>query len=391
MVRRRRLPVLAISVLWALAPGRARAEPAADDPASSTAAPPTTAEPASDGAPDPAPSGSATVSPEPGDPSTTDAIHTELVRQFTKHFQAGRMQSNRGAYALAAAEFEKAFAAIPAEAALRNAVATHESAGDLVEAATAAKRYLELPACGTPGVDEALCCSHRAEVEGYRQRLAAQLGSLRVVIAKGVSLREIRVNGRERALVDFPIWVVPGSIDIELVGSKAQRRQRVIEVRAGEEQEIRVDPFDAPAVGPDPRNNQPTGDRDRGRWRRPLFYAGVGLTAASGVALVTVGSLALVAKRDFERQQQLFLDNRPAVDEFGNVAEPEYPFPHEERDRHRRFRAATNVLVGVTSGLAVVTTIIGIAAFRRRPSGSGARASTMVRWRFEGTGMTVAW
>jgi hypothetical protein len=391
-MRHRRLCALAISVLCALAPVRARAEPTgetADAGASRTTAP---AEPSTDAPSDAATDeASPTAASEPEEPSTTDAIHTELVRQFTKHFQAGRLQSSRGAYALAAAEFEKAFAAIPAEAALRNAVATHERAGDLVAAATGAKLYLDLPACGTPGVDVALCCSHRDEVEAALQRLSGQLGSLRVVVAKGVALREIRINGRQRALVDFPLWVTPGSIDVELVGSKAERRQRVIEVRAGEVQDIRVDPFDAPVVRPDPRTGDPSSARNRGRWRRPLFYSGVGLTAASGVALVTVGSLSLVAKREFERQQQLFLENPPMVDESGNVGEPKYPFPYEERADHRRFRAATNVLVGVTSGLAVVTAILGIAAFRRRSSGSGARASTMVRWRFEGAGLTVAW
>lgn len=384
MAHRRRFSALVIAVLVAVVPTRARAEPEPTTPTTEETQPQAAEEPTTP------PSVDATADvPGDGSPSTTDAIHAELVRQFTTHFQQGRMQANRGNYSLAAAEFEKAFAAIPAEAALRNAVATHERAGELVAAATAAKAYLALPECGTPDVDAALCCSHRADVASDLERLAAQLGALEIKVAKGVGLREIRINGRQRARADFPLWVAPGSIDVELVGTKSQRRQRVIEVRAGETQTIEVDGFDTPVVGPDPGGGPQPGEGRRGRWQRPLFFAGVGVTAASGIALIATGALALVAKRDFEHRQQLFLDNPPEVDEFGNVEDPEFPFPYDARAQHRRYRAATNILVGVTGGLAVITAIVGIAAFRRRPNGAGARASTSVRWWFGGTGLRM--
>jgi len=334
----------------------------------------------------------ATAPPSTAPPSTTDSIHEQMVKSFIEHFQAGQLQYYRGAYPLAAEQFEQAFAAVPAEAALRNVALSHERAGDDVAAAIAARRYLELPACDTPGIDKALCGAHRDELATKLERLLKRVAELRLEIAEGVELREIRINNRVTARADFPILVAAGRVDIELSGGEpGQKRQRVIEVRAGEKQTIIVDSFDAA-----PRISEtrlpPTGKpRTRGQWVRPAFFAGIGLTAASGIALATTGALAIVHGNRFERQQQLFLDNPPPSDGMGGLEDPLYPYPAEEERRKDRYQDASNVLTGVTSALAAVTVVLAIVTYTRPRNTGTSRASTRTRLRYAGTGIVVNW
>lgn len=323
---------------------------------------------------------------EPG--STTDSIHDAMVKAFADHFQQGRLQYNRGSYALAAAEFEQAFAAIPAEAALQNVVLSHERAGDHVAAAIAARRYLELPACDGSGVDVALCATHRTKLEESLERLLARVAELRLEVAQGVELREIRINGRLTAFEDFPVLVAAGRVDIELLGQRAsQRRQRVIEVRPGEAQTVVVDGFEASPRTPDERGptggSAPTGG---GKWLRPAFWAGVGTTSASLVALATLGGLAIQADREFERQQAAFNANRP---EFDPDAEPIDEYPRDAERRFLTMRRAANVMIGVSAGLATLTLIVGVVALTRPRNVGTTRATTRIRWQFDGAGLTV--
>lgn len=328
----------------------------------------------------------------PAPPSTTDSIHEQMVKSFIEHFQKGRLQYNKGAYALAAEEFEQAFAAVAAEAALRNAALSHERAGDDVAAAIAARRYLELPACDTPGIDKALCSSHRDVLSAALERLLERVAELSLEIAEGVELREIRINNRVTAVEDFPILVARGRVDIEYSGGEpGQKRQRVIEVRAGEKQTIIVDSFDAPERIPDTRLPPSGKPRTRGQWVRPAFFAGIGLTAASGIALATTGALAIVHGNRFERQQQLHNENLPAVDEMGNVDDPMYPYPYDEARRADRYKYASNVLTGVTSALAAITVVLAIVTYTRPRNTGTSRASTRTRLRYAGTGIVLNW
>jgi hypothetical protein len=311
------------------------------------------------------------------------------VRAFTERFQEGKFLFNRGSYAQAAAEFERAFAAIPAEAALFNVALSYERAGDRVSAALAARRYTALPDCREAGVDPALCGARRDEVAAQLERLMAQIGELRLEITKGVVLREISVNGRKVAIDDFPVLVASGRIDIELIGARAgERRQRVIDVRPGERQAIVVGPFDVPdpVVGRDgPRAREP---KPRPKWLRPLFWSGVGITAASGIAMATMAGL-LPGARD--RYYAGICDGDPETPAPPCTGEGDQ-HPHEAERRYDQYKLATNVLVGVTAGLALITTIVGIVAFtgedaRRKRNAGTQRASTRVRW--QGAGVLV--
>lgn len=335
-----------------------------------------------------------TSSPAPQEPGTepgTDELHQRMLAAFAEHFTLGKAHFNRGAYALAAAEFELAFAAYAAEAGLRNVVVSLERVGDDVGAANAARRYLALPACDTPDIDQQMCASHRHEIEPLLESLLERIAELRLEVAEGVTLREIRINGRLTALPDFPMLIAPGRVDIELQGeTAAQRRQRVIEVRAGENKTILVDSFEAPVRVPDDRDPVVGGPpKPRGKWLRPTFWTGVGLTAASGVALGTLGGLTLVSRRAYRREVERFNDG--LSDCMPDTMAGTDCYPHAEEDQFLRRQDATNILIGVTAGLATLTAIVGAVAFTR-PRGTGrSRASTRTRVTFDGTGIAVRW
>ncbi|MBC8068862.1 MAG: hypothetical protein IAG13_11060 [Deltaproteobacteria bacterium] len=336
-----------------------------------------------------APESPPTAPSDVGGDARADDLQDAMVRAFTERFQEGKFLFNRGSYAQAAMEFERAFAAIPAEAALFNVALSYERAGDRVSAALAARKYMLLPDCGEAGVKPEMCGARRAEVQAQLERLMAQIGELRLEISKGVVLREVSINGRKVAIGDFPVLVASGRIDIELVGALAgQRRQRVIDVRPGERQAIVVGPFDRPDIvgGDGPRAREP---KPRPKWLRPLFWSGVSLTAASGIAMATMGGLLI---REGRLVDENLCDRDPATATKQCPDPPGDYYPHDNVRREAQYKTATNVLVGVTAGLAVITTIVGIVAFtgedaRRKRNGSTQRASTRVRW--QGAGVLV--
>jgi hypothetical protein len=314
---------------------------------------------------------------EIGDASA-DEMHDAMMRAFVERFQEGKFLYNRGQYVQAAAEFERAFAAIPAEAALRNVVLSYERAQDRVSAALAARRYLALPSCDTPDLDPALCSQHRDDIEKQLERLMEQIGELQLKVEKGVTLREVFVNNRKVAIADFPVLITPGRIDVELVGAlPGERRQRFVDVKQGESQTIIVGPFDVP--DPDPGGQiGPRRRLERPKWLKPLFWSGFGITLASGAAMATMGGLTLKAKHDFEDR-----NHQGATS-----------FPEDFKRQKERYQLATNVLVGVTAGLAMITTIVGLVAFtgpdnRHKRNRGTQRASTRMRW--TGAGVLVRW
>ncbi|MFO0634306.1 MAG: hypothetical protein U0168_15770 [Nannocystaceae bacterium] len=357
-------------------PARAAA-PASGEPA---AEPTTTSSPETTS---PAAEPTTTDAPDGGSPSTGDRIYDAMVKEFTTRFQQGQLLFNRGSYAQAAVEFEAAFAAIPAAAALSNVALAYERAGDHVAAAKAAKRYLDLPDCDTPGVDEDFCASQRAELTIALERLLEQTAELRLQLARDVRLREVRIDGRVVAMQDFPLLVEPGRHEVELVGTrKDERLQRMIDVRAGESRAIPVEPFASSSPGE--RGGDPPRRRDRSAALRPTFWAAVALTSASAATLATFGGLTVAADHEFHRQQELFNANKPAPGE-----PPKYPFPATEKHRFDTFKTASNAMVGVTAGLAMVTVVVGLFAFSRPRNRSTTRASTHVHWL--GTGVRVRW
>jgi len=308
----------------------------------------------------------------------------KVFEQFDQHWNEGRRLFGRKEFGRAAVEFERAYSAVPAADALYNVVVSYAEDGDEVAAAGAAQRYLALDPCNDDA-DPIRCASRRDEVGATFTDLRGRIVELGLDVSAGVTLREIRINGRIVAAKSFPIFVEPGTVEIELVGSEpGQRVVREPKLRPGEQYIVRATPFRAVVEGAGPRGpNGPVVPLPRERNVKALkatFYAGVGLTAASAAVMGTFIGLTL-------REGNLYDDNRCP-----EMVEPDTCFyPHSHEDKAKRYQIATNVLIGVTAGVAMITAIVGVFAFsKRRDRSANQRASTRVRLRPAGAGLTLS-
>ncbi|HET6585124.1 MAG TPA: hypothetical protein VFG69_16820 [Nannocystaceae bacterium] len=362
-------------------------------PARVVAAPETeeTAAPADDEAASPVAPGQ---SPSAG-PPIAGGVQTDdkIFDQFDQHWNEGRRLFGRREYARAAIEFERAYAAVPASDALYNVVISFAEDGDEVAAADAAQRYLALAPCGGDA-DPIRCASRVDEVRTTFADLRARVVELALDVSAGVTLREIRINGRIVSAKRFPIFVEPGTVQIELVGTEpGQRVVREPKLRPGEQYVVQATPFRAvierknldPNTGgvPPPRRERNT------KALKAAFWSGVGLTAASLASMATLAGLTPWAKREFERKNGM--ENQGCDANATMQPACKDPFPSKEQTRYQRVQLSTNVLIGVTAGLATITTIVGIFAFsqQRKPS-ANQRASTRVRVRPAGAGVTLS-
>jgi len=211
-------------------------------------------------------------------------------------------------------------------------------------------------------------------------------------------------------LDDFPLLMLPGTVDVELFGmGPDDRRTRPAYITAGEVSEVYVAPFERgatvepplPEAGPEMDDPRRTAQRRRAL--RTTFWTGVGLTAASGVALGVLGGLTRYQERRYgiEKCEQMCVmrdpDGEPILDENGNTIplgsanDPRYPFDREQA--FERYKPIANALVGVTIGLAVGTALVGVFAFRKRPGGAQPTPSGTARVRvgLGAPGLVVRW
>jgi tetratricopeptide (TPR) repeat protein len=275
-----------------------------------------------------------------GRPSPAAAGPEEASRQFDRATAA----FDRGDYVTAGEAFESAYAADPQPAALWNAARSWHRAGEQARAANLYRRYLrEAPA---DALDRDAATTSVTD-------LGARLGRLEIV-APGAT--ELLVD--ERAATDTTWFVNPGS---HLVRARfgALAATRDVSIDAGGTKTVVLEPprAAAPAEPVRPKTAAPPSDaagaggrRDEPKqdesWRGTspwVFAAFAGTTALAGAFTIASGIDTLIARSDY-------LD-----------------IPEDERtpnlyDEGKFKQDRTNVLIGVTSGLALVTAVVGIVA-----------------------------
>jgi hypothetical protein len=311
-----------------------------------------------------------TTPTEPGDSPPVDPMLEALIAEATRHFKEGRRMFFDGDYAAAAAEFERSYAAIQSGDALRNVVLSHARAGAPLAAIRAARRYLELEDCGTPGADPIHCAREREDIAATERRLLRQVGELGVVVEPDVPVREIRVGGRVVPLEDFPLILEPGPVEIVVRGPQPEDELvRIVRMRAGEQETFVVRGFEPPPVVERPPDDRAGGvvGRDpalaerRQRALRLSAWAGLGLTVAAGAATGVLGGLSLRAKNRFETEQD-------------DISDGQGPPEHVAR-RFYRLRDATNAMIAVTAVVGTATVLLMLFAFVPEPS-ANARTGT---------------
>lgn len=277
----------------------------------------------------PIPAGSSAASvaaPAPAAP----AASADVARAQAK-FAEGEAAFSRGDFLAAAQAFDAAFAADPNPTSLFNAARSWERAGETVRAANLYRRFLRDAPGDTP---------YRERATASLAELGRRLGRIEIV---GAELARPSVDG---AAIDGNVtYVSPGSHRVEgdVRGGHASER-----VTLSADQTLTValepprpEPRDPLPPGPRPAAPQPAAPARGGVTPWILLPFGAA-TAALGVTLIWSGVDTLVA-----RDQYLQLSEEAKV-EF-------YPDGKFAQDR-------TNVLIGVTAGMAVVTGAIALFA-----------------------------
>lgn len=291
-----------------------------------------------------------TASESPADTAQVEALR--LFREAKALYTAGQPRE-------AAVAFERSFAAAASPEAAYNAALAHDKADDPIATLTWFRRYLEIARRDTdPSYPIALA---RAE------ELRARVAELRVELERPEEVREIRVNDQPVPMDSFPRIVLPGPVELRFIGSAADQVVDIAsETRAGETATIYFPGFAKPVVKPpvDPRPvvKPPAVDlkpSPRLRSLKIAFWSGTGVTGASAVLMAVFGGLALREQSTYREQQE--------------ACKTECTTSLADRDAHRlaadRYQDYTNVMIGVTAGLAAVTLGLGLAALResRRP------------------------
>ena len=356
----------------------------------------------SDTSPDADADADSDTGPEPAasGPTPEELIFAAKVAEADKRFTEGKALMSEGRYAEAAAEFERSHASIEFGDTLFRIVEAYEAANEPIQALKKARAYLALDNCegGKESPYNYPCAEpdQRAKAAKKANRLRQFVGELRLKIRKEVPLREVRVADEPVPLDDFPLLVLPGSYIVELRGPKVdQLRSYDVVVEAGQTFTVSVPPWEKPRVDDpvfdDGETDQERALREQARRKRILkgaFWTGVGVTAAAGAALASVGGVAVYSQRRWEElhcggvPQAECQATRPDDPDLGPNGK--YPLSHERR--LDRFRTATNVMIGVTAALGVTTVVLGIFAFtKKKPSGANARVQVRAG------GLTFRW
>ena len=285
------------------------------------------------------------LEPAPATP-TLAPTSTSDQGEALRRFRAARELYSAGAYADAARGFESSYAAAPSAEAAYNAAIAHDKTGlDLV---TMAWLHLYL-ASALPDDPSRPWAVQRVE------ELRARLGELDLQLDNPDEIHLLTLNGEEVTLADFPRLVTPGPIALRLVGGAPEEVADITaEVAAGGTWTIHFPGFarapEATAPLPPVTRPEPQPEPDKPQPTRPLlalFWTATGLTAASGLATGVLGGLTLRAWNDYPTCAQRL--DCPAA-----------------RGPFQRHKDATNAMIGVTAGLAVITLALGLAALRER-------------------------
>lgn len=269
-------------------------------------------------------------------------------------FRSARVLYNAGEYRQAALGFEDSYASAPSPEAAYNAALAHERVGDRVATLTWFRRYLTV-------ARRDLDPSYPLAVQRVAE-LEARLGELTLRIDHPEAVREILVNNVVVALADFPLLLEPGRVELRFLGHRDDQVVDITsEVPVGGPVIIHFQGF-VPAPGPKPEPRpvpepprRPTAPREPPGFRtlRGLFWTGTGFTGASAIAVGVLGGLTLRARSNYAAT------NVPMVPTGETAAN------QADQQHFNDLRLATNVMIGVAAGLAVITLALGIVTLQQ--------------------------
>jgi hypothetical protein len=242
-------------------------------------------------------------------------------------------------YDEAATHFENAFFAAPNPAELRSAVRAHREAGQLARAATLAaigQRKYPDDAALAKLADETL---GEARPKVFEVRVASSAECNVAVDEKVVSAEKVR---------EFRFYVDPGKHELVVGWSEGRTKRVLVEAKAGGSQALTLEP---PPVPPKPK---PAVDRgvvaSSGAAAPQKPFAPVVFFTAAGLTAVGVG-VTVWSGLDAQKN--------PGTDAVrtGCVGQGESCALYQQGLGAQR---RTNIMLGVTGGLAAVTAVVGV-------------------------------
>jgi hypothetical protein len=274
------------------------------------------------------------------------------IKLAAEAFDHGREAYKAEEYVEAAEQFEKADANAPSSAALELAVRARDKAGELDRAATLMALALK-----------------RHPDDGNLLKLAPDLSKrasekLYEVVASCDQPCDLTVGGKivhGAAYTERTLYLTPGSVVIRAGWSDNRSDSKQVQAEAGGKGQVSfVAPTTAAAASmaqeptepvveqpkPDPNRDQGTAKKATG-WSPTIFFVGVGLTAVVGGITIWSGIDTL---------------NNPGTDAVKEECKTPGPKCDELYQQGVDNQRRTNILIGVTAGVAVATGLIGVLA-----------------------------
>jgi len=247
-------------------------------------------------------------------------------------------------FAAAAVEFRRSFETLPSLEALVAAARAHARAGDPVAAIDAYEEYAEFE-------DENV--ERYAKAMERLRLLRAEVGELVLRVEDPSQILSMTLNGERVSFEDFPRLAMPGELVLEIRFVEVDEPRSITsQVRRGETTVLEI----SPSVVVTPPQPERSTERSTVVEPKPpsllglrvAFWGGVGLSAAAGIAVATLGGLTL-------RQRGIY---KAALCETG-VCPQAAVYPFTEEARFYTLKRATNVGVGIGIGVAAVTVVVG--------------------------------
>src|SRR5262245_46420823 len=273
----------------------------------------------------------------------------EQVQAAAEAFDSGRDAYKAGRYAEAAEQFERADSSAPSATALELAIKARDKAGDLDRAASLALLAVDLYSSEVQNEESGLGKIAPPLLERARQ----ELYELDVQCNEPCQLVDGKKLVHGEPVAQRAIFLSPGQHELVAGFSEGRTQTKSVTATAGASGEIT---FEAPpaaaepaaepeAVAPPPEAEGPVdeGPKKSGGWSPTVFFVGVGLTVAAGGVTVWSG---------------IDTKNNPGPEKVkAECAAGDTNCDLYKKGRSKQLR--TNILIGVTGGLALATGLIG--------------------------------
>lgn len=269
----------------------------------------------------PPPAGPDAANPSSISPPAASA--DDDVVEARRRYQQGVEFYRRNRYEEAVAEFTEAYELWQNPLILYALGQAYEGLSEVNRAIATYRHYLEI----SPADD-----TRRAEVETKIRELERLLAT--VHIQSNVPAT-IYVDGEEAGTAPGDVRLATGRRSVELRANGYEPNTQVLIVAGGTERSLGfvLEPIPVATTQVVQVDSEPF------RFPRPVFYTAAGLTAASAVTWGSVATLSLVRANRYN-------------------ADPDRT--NLQRDRARQAARNADVLLGVTAGLGVATTVIGL-------------------------------